>query len=360
MIYKCLGLMSGTSLDGVDGAICVTNGRDIIRFGKTFFRPYSPKEQLILKSKLNSWPESADLEEASKMVQNAHLDVIKQFPDVDLVGFHGQTLNHNPILKRTFQLGNGEELAKLSGKKIIWDFRTSDIDNGGEGAPLSPFFHFACTKFLDIQETVAFVNLGGVGNITVVNKDSQTPEEENSLIAFDTGPANAPINDFVFSRLGFLYDKNGDLAHRGNVDKRIVDNFVKLDFFNRKPPKSLDRNDFYFLSELVSHLSDEDGAATLTAICIETICMSLKHLPNKPSRWFICGGGRNNRTIIKGLQKRLNAPVLTVEEVGLDGDMLEAQAFGYLAARVVNNLPLSSPTTTGCKRPTIGGRISKP
>jgi len=115
------------------------------------------------------------------MVQNAHLDVIKQFPDVDLVGFHGQTLNHNPILKRTFQLGNGEELAKLSGKKIIWDFRTSDIDNGGEGA-----------------QTVAFVNLGGVGNITVVNKDSQTPEEENSLIAFDTGPANAPINDFVF------------------------------------------------------------------------------------------------------------------------------------------------------------------
>ena len=150
------------------------------------------------------------------------------------------------------------------------------------------------------------------------------------------------------------------MAHRGNVDKRIVDNFLKLDFFNRKPPKSLDRNDFYFLSELVSNLSDEDGAATLTAICIETICMSLKHLPYKPSRWFICGGGRNNQTIIKGLQKRLNAPVLTVEEVGLDGDMLEAQAFGYLAARVVNNLPLSSPTTTGCKRPTIGGRISKP
>jgi anhydro-N-acetylmuramic acid kinase len=248
----------------------------------------------------------------------------------------------------------------LSGKKIIWDFRTSDIANGGEGAPLSPFFHFACTKLLDLQETVAFVNLGGVGNISVVSKNTKTPEEKNSLIAFDTGPANAPINDFVFSRLGLLYDKNGDLAHRGNVDKRILNNFLNLDFFNRKPPKSLDRNDFSFLSDLVSNLSDEDGAATLTAICIETICLSLTHLPNKPSKWLICGGGRNNRTIIKGLQKRLDAPVLTVEEIGLDGDMLEAQAFGYLAARVVKNLPLSSPTTTGCKSPTIGGRISHP
>ena len=146
MIYKCLGLMSGTSLDGVDGAICVTSGRDIIRFGKTFFRPYSPKEQLILKSKLNSWPESADLEEALNIVQSAHLDVIKQFPDVDLVGFHGQTLNHNPILKRTCQLGNGGELAKLSGNKIIGDFRTSDIDNSGEGTEKSQFVHVACKK----------------------------------------------------------------------------------------------------------------------------------------------------------------------------------------------------------------------
>jgi anhydro-N-acetylmuramic acid kinase len=148
MIYKCLGLMSGTSLDGVDGAICVTNGRDIISFGKTYFRPFSSKEQLILKSKLNSWPESADLEEASKIIHNAHLDVIKQFPNVDLVGFHGQTLNHDPVLKRTFQLGDGKELAKLSGKKIIWDFRTSDIANGGEGGPIITFFSFCMYKII--------------------------------------------------------------------------------------------------------------------------------------------------------------------------------------------------------------------
>ena len=360
MIYKCLGLMSGTSLDGVDGAICVTDGNNIVRFEKTYFRPYNSKEQSVLKSKLNSWPENTNLDEALQIVQNAHLDVIKHFPEADLIGFHGQTLNHDPSLRRTFQLGDGEELAKLSGKKVIWDFRSSDMINGGQGAPLAPFFHFACVKLLKIKETVAFVNLGGVGNISLINSKMNLPEEKNSVIAFDTGPANAPINDFMFSRLGLSCDVNGDLAQRGKINKKIVDTVLNLNFFNKKPPKSLDRNDFSTVSELVSDLSNEDGAATLTAICVEAIIAAQKHLPSIPSRWLICGGGRKNRTIIRALQKRLENPVTTVDEEGLDGDMLEAQAFGYLAARVVNDLPLTSPTTTGCDNPTYGGKISQP
>ena len=186
------------------------------------------------------------------------------------------------------------------------------------------------------------------------------PEEKNSVIAFDTGPANAPINDFMFSRLGLSCDVNGDLAQRGKINKKIVDTVLNLNFFNKKPPKSLDRNDFSTVSELVSDLSNEDGAATLTAICVEAIIAAQKHLPSIPSRWLICGGGRKNRTIIRALQKRLENPVTSVDEEGLDGDMLEAQAFGYLAARVVNDLPLTSPTTTGCDNPTYGGKISQP
>lgn len=360
MIYKCLGLMSGTSLDGVDGAVCVTDGSKIIDFQKTFFRPYTSNEQKALRSKLNTWPESINFEEEIEIIHRAHLDVIKHFPDVDLVGFHGQTLNHDPKSGRTFQLGNGALLAKKCGKKVIWDFRTADIVNGGEGAPLAPFFHFACAKLLNIEEAVAFVNLGGVSNISVINKDMENPEDKGAVIAFDTGPANAPINDFMMNRLGKPFDKNGFIAQSGIINKEILNNFLDLDYFKRKPPKSLDRNDFSFIMDLTSKLSTKDGVATLTAICVETIVLSQKHLPIKPLIWLISGGGRHNKAIMDSLKNRLNGTVMKVEDIGLDGDMIEAQAFGYLAARVINNLPTSGPSTTGCSNPTIGGRISKP
>jgi len=352
--------MSGTSLDGVDGAICITDGSKIIGFENSYFRPYTKTEQLILRSKFGSWPENGGFEDALDIIHGAHLDVIKALPDAELIGFHGQTLNHDPKNLRTFQLGNGDTLAKLSNKRVIWDFRTADVVAGGQGAPLAPFFHFACAKTLNISEKLAFVNLGGVGNISLINTNISSPDMNNAVIAFDTGPANAPLNDFILNRTGQLYDLNGALALSGNINQDILNSFMKSDFFNKKPPKSLDRNSFSMIQDLVSTLSDADGAATLTAICIESIYAAQLHLKHKPYRWLICGGGRHNIAIMNGLKQRLDRPVDPVESIGLNGDMLEAQAFGYLAARVVNNLSLSSPTTTGCLRPTKGGVISDP
>jgi anhydro-N-acetylmuramic acid kinase len=360
MIYRSLGLMSGTSLDGVDGAICLTDGKKILAFEGTYFRAYTSNEQEVLRSVLGTWPEDKGHEDALDIIQNAHLEVINAFPDAELVGFHGQTLNHDPSNGRTFQLGDGAALAQASGKRVVWDFRTADVSANGEGAPLAPFFHFACAKVLGMRTPVAFVNLGGVGNISFVDPTKPSPDSENAVIAFDTGPANAPLNDFVLKRTNDAFDKDGSLALAGEVNVQALETFFQSDYFERTPPKSLDRNDFYNIQDLVSDLSDADGAATLTAICVACVYASQAHLPEDPSRWLICGGGRHNPAIMNGLKNRLEQPVDPVEAVGFDGDMFEAQAFGFLAARVVAELPTSSPTTTGCTEPVCGGKISDP
>ena len=360
MIVRSLGLMSGTSLDGVDGSICITDGRRILDFEGGHFRPYSTAEQSVLRAALGHWPEDGVFEEAEKIVQNAHLEVINAFPEAELVGFHGQTLNHDPAHGRTFQLGDGAALARVSGKRVVWDFRTDDVAAGGEGAPLAPFFHFACAKVLGMGSSVAFLNLGGVGNISFVNAAKPLPELPGAVLAFDTGPANAPINDFMLDRTGATFDQDGCLALSGLVNQAVLEAFFKSDYFERTPPKSLDRNDFSNIQDLVRDLSDEDGAATLTAICVASVYAAQAHLPHDPSRWLVCGGGRHNPAIMNGLRNRLEQPVDPVEVVGFDGDMFEAQAFGYLAARVVAGLPTSSATTTGCKTPVCGGRISDP
>jgi anhydro-N-acetylmuramic acid kinase len=277
-----------------------------------------------------------------------------------LVGFHGQTLNHDPANGRTFQLGDGDALAKASGKPVVWDFRSDDVAAGGEGAPLAPFFHFACAKVLGMHAPVALVNLGGVGNVTFVDPSKTAPEKAGAVLAFDTGPANAPINDFLLERMGQSFDKDGALALSGTVNTDVLAAFFKSDYFERIPPKSLDRNDFTNIQQLVSELSDSDGAATLTAICVASVYAAQAHIPRDPSRWLVCGGGRHNPAIMNGLRNRLDQPVDPVEVVGFDGDMFEAQAFGYLAARVVAGLPTSSETTTGCRSPICGGRISEP
>lgn len=360
MIYRSLGLMSGTSLDGVDGAICLTDGTRILDFEGSYFRPYTTREQDILRAALGRWPEDGEFHDANKIIHNAHLEVIEAFPDADLVGFHGQTLNHDPANGRTFQLGDGSALAAACGKRVVWDFRTQDVAAGGEGAPLAPFFHFACAKVLGMHAPVAFVNLGGVGNISFVDPSKASPEIAGAVLAFDTGPANAPINDFLLARTGQTFDKDGALALGGTVNSEALAAFFQSEYFERTPPKSLDRNDFTGIQELVRDLSDADGAATLTAICVASVYAAQAHLSTDPSRWLICGGGRHNTAIMNGLRNRLDQPVDPVEAVGFDGDMFEAQAFGYLAARVVAGLPTSSQSTTGCKTPVCGGRISDP
>ncbi len=357
-----LGLMSGTSMDGVDGAMLMTDGKGIHAFGARHFRPYSNAEKDTIAAAMGLWPEgdAAALKAAEKIVHDAHLEMIDHFPESQIVGFHGQTLAHDPNAGRTHQIGDGAHLARATGKRVVWDFRTQDMQAGGQGAPLAPFFHHACARQLGMQRPVAFVNLGGVGNVTLVDGSKYSPERADALIAFDTGPANAPINDLLFARLGLPYDKDGAIAAKGTVHTDILEKIFENKYFLKEPPKSLDRNSFMEISALVEPLSTEDAAATLTALAASCVYAAQMHFPYDPYRWLICGGGRHNISLMNALRQRLGDRVEACEVVGLDGDMLEAQAFGYLAVRVLYGLPTSSPTTTGCKEPVSGGMISNP
>ena len=334
-----LGAMSGTSLDGVDAAMVYTDGHVITGFGETAYRPYSTSEVALLKAALGQWPND-NLASTAELIETVHAQLLSGFDGADVIGFHGQTLAHDPENARTHQCGDGQVLADVLNVPVVWDFRSADMTLGGQGAPLAPFYHFALAKWMKAEAPIAFLNLGGVGNLTWIDPAKTVPESLGALLAFDTGPANAPINDLMMQRLDQPFDDDGAMAAGGAVDEQIIADFLTHPHFSQKPPKSLDRNDFSTVSELVSDLSNEDGAATLTAICVEAIIAAQKHLPSIPSRWLICGGGRKNRTIIRALQKRLENPVITVEEEGLDGDMLEAQAFGYLAARASHGVYL--------------------
>jgi anhydro-N-acetylmuramic acid kinase len=354
--------MSGTSMDGVDGAMVMTDGQSIHGFGDSFFRPYSRAERETIARALGLWPDDdpAVLAAAEQVVHEAHLEVINRFPDAQTVGFHGQTLAHDPAGGRTHQIGNGVLLARETGKQVVWDFRTADMEAGGQGAPLAPFFHHACARQLGMQRPVAFVNLGGVGNVTLVDGSKYSPEGAAALLAFDTGPANAPINDLLSVRLGLEFDKDGEIAAKGIVNTDVLEQVFSNDYFETVPPKSLDRNSFSELMGLVEPLSNEDAAATLTALAASCVYAAQMHFTRDPYRWLICGGGRKNTSLMNALKQRLDGNVDAVEAVGLDGDMLEAQAFAYLAVRVLRKMPTSSPTTTGCKEPVCGGIISDP
>lgn len=354
-----LGLMSGTSLDGIDAAALLTDGESIFGFGPKRFIPYTSEQAGLLRSGLGKRQAdvSAILED---LVCETHVLAAQYFPTTELVGFHGQTLSHAPEEFHTFQLGDGAALANECGKKVVWDFRTADVLSGGEGAPLVPVFHFACAQTMGIAEITAIVNIGGVANVTWLDPQRANAESDGALLAFDTGPGNALINDFLMQRLNLPMDEGGDVAGTGKVDKNIVNAVLENDYFSRKPPKSLDRDAFANVLAQVSHLSTEDGCATLTEITAASIAAALHHMPHPPEKWLITGGGRHNRTLMQMIGTRTNKLVEPVESVGLDGDMLEAQAFAYLAVRVLRGLPTSLPSTTGARLPVCGGQVSVP
>ena len=251
-------------------------------------------------------------------------------------------------------------LAQVLGRPVVWDFRTSDIEMGGQGAPLAPFYHFACAKWIKATAPLVFLNLGGVGNITWVDPMRARPEDEGALLAFDTGPANAPLNDLLFARQGRDFDEGGELAAQGQVDQAIMERFLKHPYFYRLPPKSLDRDSFARMLTAVTPLSDADAAATLTALAAGAVVKAMELCPIPPARVLVSGGGRHNPVMMAMLAAGLDCPVAPVEEVNLDGDMLEAQAFAYLAVRVLKGLPTTCPATTGVAAPVGGGRISRP
>ena len=359
---RALGLMSGTSMDGVDAAVLLTDGVEIHEFGESAFRPFTAREVEILAAAQGLWPQDDPeiLNAARHVIQSAHAEIVGEFENIDLVGFHGQTLNHDPENARTFQLGDGIDLANRTGIQTIWDFRTNDMKHGGQGAPLAPFFHFACAKWAGISEPTAFLNLGGVGNVTLIDPSKPTPESADALLAFDTGPANAPLNDLMQSRLNQPLDENGALAATGTPDETILTRIFQRAFFAQKPPKSLDRHDFHDALKLVEHLSTPDAAATLTALPAACVAANQPHLPTQPQNWYICGGGAQNRTLMNELKKRLSGTITPIETLNLDGNMLEAQAFAYLAVRTLRGLPISAPLTTGCHEPKRGGKIATP
>ena len=354
-----LGAMSGTSLDGVDAAVVVTDGITIRSFGDKAYRAYSVEEAAVLKAALGQWP-SDDLADVAELIETVHAQVLSDFGDVDLVGFHGQTLAHDPDNRRTHQCGDGQVLADVLGQTVIWDFRSADVELGGQGAPLAPFYHFALAKYLKADAPVAFLNLGGVGNLTWIDPTHEKPETESALLAFDTGPANAPINDLMLARRGVPYDADGALAAEGSVDEAIIETFLNHTFFYRMPPKSLDRDDFVDLARSVKKLSNADAAATLTAAAAMSVVKAMEHCPSQPTRLLVTGGGRKNPTLMAMLAAGLDMDVVAVEDVGLDGDMLEAQAFAYLAVRVARGLPTSCRGTTGVRAAVSGGTISRP
>lgn len=354
-----LGAMSGTSLDGVDAAVIVTDGVEVFAFGDTAYRAYTPSEAAVLKAALGKW-QGDDLAAVSERVETLHAQVLSGFDGVDLVGFHGQTLAHDPANRRTHQCGDGQVLADVLGLPVIWDFRSADVEMGGQGAPLAPFYHFALARWMKATAPVAFLNLGGVGNLTWLDPRLPKPESDGAILAFDTGPANAPVNDLMMMRQGLPFDAHGALAAMGNVHDDIIEAFLEHAFFYKMPPKSLDRDAFAGLQSAVAQLSDADAAATLTAAAAMSVVTAMAHCPCPPAQVLVTGGGRNNLTLMAMLRAGLDMPVVAVEDVGLDGDMLEAQAFAYLAVRVSRGLPTSCRGTTGVRAAVSGGTISRP
>ena len=351
---RAIGLMSGTSLDGIDVAMLETDGVARVVPGPSMTIPYALNFRERLRGVLGGvGPVAAVETELTRL----HGDAVEQFLDrykrlaPDIIGMHGHTILHRPTEHRTWQLGEGDALARRLGIDVVADFRSADVAAGGEGAPFAPLFHAALASAL--PKPIAVLNLGGVGNVTWIGSDKIG--ETADILAFDTGPANAMIDDWVRCHTGAAADFDGAFARAGAVSQMHVARFLEHPYFALWPPKSLDRDDFR--DAVPEGLSLPDGAATLTEMTAAAVAAGCRYFPAPVREWLVCGGGRHNPALMAALIRRLGAPVRPVEAVGWDGDALEAQAFAYLAVRSAAGLPLSLPSTTGVPRPMPGGRL---
>ncbi len=350
-MWRAIGLMSGTSLDGIDVAMIETDGRERVSAGAALTLPYPQEFRERLRSVLGGEGPVGEVEEE---LTRLHAEAVEHFlweyprTVVDIIGFHGHTILHCPAERRTWQLGDGALLARRLGLDVVADFRSADVAAGGEGAPLAPLYHAALAAAL--PKPIAILNIGGVANVTWIGGRSE-------ILAFDTGPGNALIDDWVRRHTGAAADLDGALARAGSVSAAHVEKFLTIPFFGRPPPKSLDRDDFR--GALPTGLSLEDGAATLTEMTAAAVPAATRHFSAPAEQWLVTGGGRHNPALMEALGRRLNVPVKPVEAAGWQGDALEAQAFAYLAVRSLLGLPLSLPSTTGVPRPTCGGRLFK-
>jgi anhydro-N-acetylmuramic acid kinase len=362
-------MMSGTSLDGVDIALVETDGHRIAALGPTGYRPYSDAERAVLRDALSDARGLTDrqtrpgrLAEADALITRAHAEAFETFldannisrRDITVAGFHGQTVLHRPAQHLTVQICDGRKLSATLGVPVAFDFRSADVAAGGQGAPLVPIFHCALIEMLDHVRPTAVVNIGGVANVTYCD-DGQAP------LACDTGPGNALIDDFLQARNGQPFDEAGRLAATGTPDLGLIERALANPYFSKAPPKSLDRNEFSVLAAELRSFSTADGVATLTMLTAKAIARVFPLLPRMPARIIVAGGGARNRTLIKELAGLLSpVQVVTADEIGWSADALEAQAFAYLAVRVLNDLPLTFPGTTGVRAPMRGGIIAEP
>ena len=355
-----IGLMSGTSMDAIDLAVIKSNGGENISFGPSGSVAYTMAERGLLDNAMQKArtcdgpvPLTGVFAEAAGLVTQKHAYAVKTFlkehelkaRDIDLLGFHGQTILHRPEEKYTCQIGDGRALARLTGIDVIGDFRLADMQAGGQGAPLAPLYHEAlCTKLLG-EDNVAILNLGGVGNVTFIN--------DKNILAFDTGPGNALLDDWMMLKTGQPLDEQGATARKGVINDALLSVWMSHPYFDKAAPKSLDRQGFTTAG--LEDLSVEDGAATLTALTVNSILKAEGLLETPPITWIICGGARHNDFMMNYLSRVLKGKVVTAEAAGWPGDELEAQAFAWLAIRSRYGLPLTLPETTGCNQPTGGG-----
>ena len=350
-----LGMMSGTSLDGIDCALLRSDGE--ARLERLSWRtyPYAAALRRALRACLDDaqdWDgegsEPPSFAAMEKAVTEAHRRAARRFLAAsgarpELVGMHGQTVLHRPQRGYTRQLGDGEALARTLGIPVVSRFRDADLAAGGQGAPLAPLYHRALMRAQKDKPPLCVLNLGGIANVTFLGAG----KDDRSIRAFDVGPGNALLDDWLQRRCGRTHDHNGELAAQGKAQTRLIDSWLRHPWFARKPPKSLDRLDFAPAD--LDALSDADGAATLTAFTAAAAARAAQHLPpqNTPLRWIICGGGRHNHSLLRALRTHLSGTIQTAEQAGWPGDEMEAQAFAYLAIRTQRNLPLSLPQTTG-------------
>lgn len=371
-VLTAIGLMSGTSLDGIDAALLRTDGEAVIEPGPAAFFPYSRDLKIFIrraiKAALEGRDSAADIGKASAEVTAAHVETVARLLEkaglkrtaVDVIGFHGQTILHRPKRSpespgRSWQIGDARLLAEETKIDVVGDFRGRDVAEGGEGAPLAPVYHAALAraraKDRGGDHAIAVLNLGGVANITFVPAGGG----DLDLLAFDCGPGNGLIDQWTELKTGAAMDENGALAMSGQVHSELLRLMLLNPFIRRRPPKSLDRYDFKI--DPVLALSAADGAATLTAFTAACVRASIAHLPEAPSEWIVAGGGRRNPALMTALGKALEAPVIAAEDAGWRGDDLEAECFAYLAVRSLRRLPFTFPRTTRAPRPLIGGTL---
>lgn len=360
--YTVIGLMSGTSLDGVDAAVIETDGETVYGFGPSVTVPFSQNTDFkAIMAAAVQWgfngPPPNIFARATDDIHDSHMTAIEalnvDISGIDLIGFHGQTVLHRPAVcgarGETLQLGDGAVLARKYGVPCAYDFRSADVAAGGQGAPLAPIYHKALCDYSGLTGRIAVVNIGGVSNVTLI--DGSAP-----LRATDCGPGNGPLDTMVQAETGADFDKDGGLSLSGTVDFSLIEQWFKRDFFMRPVPRSADRYDFDVLAD-ITYLSPADKAATLCSFTAQAIARDLADFD--PRTVIVCGGGRRNPAIMGMLAAHCTtSTVVSAESLGWDGDALEAQAFAYLAVRTLRGLPISFPRTTGAPKPMTGGQIA--